>query len=61
MSQNEKSESDIEQIADTIENTVNHIRESRPDDPESVSYALDDLEKQVKELQTTIKESTAKL
>jgi len=37
---------------DTFIDTVKTIRENRPDDPETVSYALDDLCYQLKEIQS---------
>jgi|AntDeeMinimDraft_5_1070356.scaffolds.fasta_scaffold19227_1 uncharacterized protein YdhG (YjbR/CyaY superfamily) len=41
---------ELSELTDTMEDTVNTIRENRPDDPETVSYALDDLEKQISDL-----------
>jgi DNA-binding HxlR family transcriptional regulator len=35
---------------DTLEETVATIRDNRPEDPETVSYALDDLEHQLQEI-----------
>lgn len=42
---------EVSEIVDTIEETVEFIKENRPDDPEAVSYALDDLTKQTTDLQ----------
>jgi hypothetical protein len=54
-------DSDKAQIKESIndmEDAVAHIRENRPDDPEAVSYALDDLELQITELQMNLKNNS---
>jgi len=43
---------EINALIDDIEETVETIRSNRPEDPETVSYALDDLERQVEQLRS---------
>ncbi|WP_135666587.1 hypothetical protein [Halorhabdus rudnickae] len=49
------------ELLETIVDTVSTIRENRPDDPETVSYALDDLERCLDDLPIGEEEAVAEM
>jgi len=46
---------EIRDVVTELEETLNYIRDNRSEDPEAVSYALDDLETQITELKELLR------